>query len=172
MLDAVDAPWLLDRLVELVAVPSLGAWATPRRGHRNEACVIPEPTASAVMTAYAGALTFHLTLTGLAATPGSAPSNCSSTSTPRCWPWSPPASPPTANSPTAPASGTTPSPTASIGRMRAGEWASTVPDRLVAEGRFGVRPNEPVEAARAAFEGCVAARVRDPPLAGRAPGTG
>jgi acetylornithine deacetylase len=39
----------------------------------------------------------------------------------------------------------------SIGRVTAGDWASSVPDRLVAEGRYGVRLGEPVEAARAVF---------------------
>ncbi len=35
--------------------------------------------------------------------------------------------------------------------MQAGDWASSVPDRLVAEGRYGVRLGEPVEAAKEAF---------------------
>ena len=38
----------------------LGAWATLRRGHLGDVCVIPEPTAQAVVTANAGALTFRL----------------------------------------------------------------------------------------------------------------
>jgi acetylornithine deacetylase len=45
----------------------------------------------------------------------------------------------------------------SIGTVRAGDWASSVPDRLVAEGRYGVRLGEPVADARAAFEARVAA---------------
>jgi acetylornithine deacetylase len=45
----------------------------------------------------------------------------------------------------------------SIGRVQAGDWASSVPDRLVAEGRYGVRLGEPVEIARKAFEDFVAA---------------
>jgi acetylornithine deacetylase len=44
----------------------------------------------------------------------------------------------------------------SIGRVRAGEWASSVPDLLVAEGRLGVRLGEPVAEARAALERRVA----------------
>jgi acetylornithine deacetylase len=44
----------------------------------------------------------------------------------------------------------------SIGRVRAGEWASSVPDLLVAEGRYGVALDEPVEAARAELEQVVA----------------
>lgn len=136
----------------------LGAWATLRRGHRGEACVIPEPTAGAVMTAHAGALTFRLTLTGLAAHAGNRHLGVSAVElfehvhaalraleADRQ---------PADRSPF----GDHPYPYGiSIGRVQAGDWASTVPDRLVAEGRFGVRLGEDVEAARAALEGCVAA---------------
>src|SRR3712207_8660085 len=41
--------------------------ATLQRGHRGEVCVIPEPTAGAVVTANAGALTLRLQVTGHAA---------------------------------------------------------------------------------------------------------
>jgi acetylornithine deacetylase len=44
----------------------------------------------------------------------------------------------------------------SIGRVEAGDWASSVPDLLVAEGRLGVALDEPVEEARAALEQAVA----------------
>jgi acetylornithine deacetylase len=51
----------------------------------------------------------------------------------------------------------------SVGIVRAGEWASTVPDQLVAEGRYGVLPGEPLDEARAAFETAVARLgARDP----------
>ncbi|HEY0401497.1 MAG TPA: peptidase M20, partial [Blastococcus sp.] len=40
----------------------------------------------------------------------------------------------------------------SIGRVQAGDWASSVPDRLVAEGRYGVRLGEPIGVAQRAFE--------------------
>ena len=43
----------------------------------------------------------------------------------------------------------------SVGRVSAGRWSSTVPDRLEFEGRLGVRVGESVEAARAAFEAVV-----------------
>jgi acetylornithine deacetylase len=45
----------------------------------------------------------------------------------------------------------------SIGTVRAGDWASTVPDLLVAEGRYGVRLGEDPAQARAAFGAAVAA---------------
>jgi acetylornithine deacetylase len=44
----------------------------------------------------------------------------------------------------------------SIGRVSGGDWASSVPDLVVAEGRLGVALDEPVEDARAAFETAVA----------------
>ncbi len=38
-----------------------------------------------------------------------------------------------------------------IGTLFSGNWPSTVPDHLIAEGRFGIFPGESVDAARAAF---------------------
>ncbi|WP_448642390.1 ArgE/DapE family deacylase [Geodermatophilus sp. URMC 63] len=136
----------------------LGAWATLARGHRGDACVIPEPTDGAVVTAAAGALTFRLEVTGAAAHAAMRDRGVSAVelfaelhadlrafeadrqrdADPRFagerYPFG-----------------------LSVGTVRAGDWASTVPDRLVAEGRYGVRLGEPVEAARAAFEARVAA---------------
>ena len=40
--------------------------------------------------------------------------------------------------------------------VTAGDWSSTVPDRLVAEGRFGVMPGESFAEAEAIFERAVA----------------
>lgn len=51
----------------------------------------------------------------------------------------------------------------SIGIVQAGEWASTVPEQLVVEGRFGVVVGEPPEQARAALVAALgAAATRDP----------
>jgi acetylornithine deacetylase len=44
----------------------------------------------------------------------------------------------------------------SIGTVRAGNWDSTVPESLVAEGRYGVWPGESLATARSMFEGAVA----------------
>ena len=41
----------------------------------------------------------------------------------------------------------------SIGTVAAGDWLSTVPETVIAEGRFGVFPGEAVAAARAALSG-------------------
>src|SRR5215212_2663297 len=136
----------------------LGAWATLRRGHRGDVCVIPEPTARAVVTASAGALTFRLEVTGRAAHAAMRDRGVSAVelfagvhaglqefeagrqrdADPRF-------------------GGARYPHGLSIGRVRAGDWASSVPDRLVAEGRYGVRLGEPVETARTAFEDRVAA---------------
>ncbi len=43
----------------------------------------------------------------------------------------------------------------SIGTVTAGDWLSTVPETLLAEGRFGVFPGESVADARAALAGCL-----------------
>jgi acetylornithine deacetylase len=131
----------------------LGAWATLRRGHLGERCVIPEPTAQAVVTANAGALTFRLEVTGRAAHAAMREQGVSAVelfahvhaglqefeaerqrgADPRFGP--------------------APFPYGiSIGRVHAGDWASSVPDRLVAEGRYGVRLGEPVEVAQESFE--------------------
>jgi acetylornithine deacetylase len=131
----------------------LGSWATIRRGHLGDRCVIPEPTAGAVVTANAGALTFRLEVVGLAAHGAHRDQGVSAVelfstvhaglrtfeaerqrdADPRFggarYPYG-----------------------LSIGRVQAGDWASSVPDRLVAEGRYGVRLGEPLADAKAAFE--------------------
>jgi acetylornithine deacetylase len=154
------------RLVRPVALHSvigeedggLGAWATLQRGHRGDLCVIPEPTAQAVVTANAGALTFRLEVTGRAAHAAIRDQGVSAVEV-------------FAEVHAAlrefeaerqrdadPRFGDAPYPYGlSIGRVEAGDWASSVPDRLVAEGRYGVRLGEPVPVARAAFEARLAA---------------
>ena len=50
-----------------------------------------------------------------------------------------------------------------VGTVRAGDWASSVPDTLVAEGRYGVAVGEDAAAARRAFEEAIArAAAADP----------
>jgi acetylornithine deacetylase len=52
-----------------------------------------------------------------------------------------------------------------VGQVAAGEWSSSVPDRLTFEGRAPVRVGEDVAAARAAVEAAVAAAAPDDGLA-------
>jgi len=57
-----------------------------------------------------------------------------------------------------------------IGTLRAGDWASSVPDKLVAEGRLGVALSEEPAAARRAFAEAIArAAATDPWLAAHPP---
>ncbi len=142
----------------------VGAFATLRRGHTASACVNAEPTSGTVMPAAAGSLTFRLEVAGLA-THGSTRTRGVSAiekfhvvhaalldlearrnrDVPElfghldlAWPLS-------------------------IGVVHAGDWASTVPNRLVAEGRYGVRIDETVPTAIAAFEEAVRSAAADDP---------
>jgi acetylornithine deacetylase len=142
----------------------LGTFATLRRGYRGDLAVVCEPTSTDVVPANAGALTFRLTVPGLGvhasvrdhgvdamdkyvllhhalralearrnADPHRLMSHLS-----------------------------LPYPL-SVGTVRAGDWASSVPDLLVAEGRLGVALGEPVEEARADLQRTVDEVCADDP---------
>ncbi|HLT12131.1 MAG TPA: ArgE/DapE family deacylase [Micromonosporaceae bacterium] len=142
----------------------LGTFATLRRGHGGDCCVIAEPTDGSVVPANAGSLTFRLDVPGRAAHGSSRLDGYSAID------------------------GFVPLLAAlrrlearrnrdihpllahlalpypiSVGIVRAGDWASTVPDHLTAEGRYGVRLDEPVEAAKAELEAAVALACADDP---------
>jgi len=135
----------------------LGAFATMRRGHAGEVCVITEPTSGRVVVANAGALTFEIRVPGQAAH-GSArlaghsafeaflPIHTALRDLER-----------ERNLDPDPLFAGNPLPYGlSIGRISCGDWSSSVPDLLVAEGRYGVRIGEDVAAARAQLEHTVA----------------
>lgn len=135
----------------------LGAFATLRRGHLGEACVIAEPTAGTVIPANAGSLTFRLEVPGLA-THGSTRSRGVSAIEKFTVIQA-------ALQQLEAARNRDPHPLfahldlanpLSVGTISAGDWASTVPDRLIAEGRYGVRLGESLDDARKAFEDAVA----------------
>jgi acetylornithine deacetylase len=142
----------------------LGAFATMLRGHRGEAAVITEPTSGNVVVANAGALTFELRVPGRAAH-GSARLEGHS-ALEAFWPVHAAiaALERERNRDPDPLFDGNPLPyPISIGRVRAGDWASSVPDLLVAEGRLGVLLDEPPADARAALERAVRdAGARDP----------
>ena len=142
----------------------LGALAAVVRGHTGDACVIGEPTGGRLITANAGALTFEIVVDGLAAHGSTRLSGHSAFE---------------AFLPIYAAlqdlersrnqvidplfQGNSLPYGISVGRIETGDWASSVPDRLVAEGRLGVILGEEMPAARAAFESAVeAAAERDP----------
>ncbi len=135
----------------------LGAFATLRRGHTGAACVIAEPTSGTVTVANAGALTFEIAVAGRATHASTAYAGVSALEEflpvhaalaelerernaevdplMREYPMAYPLS---------------------IGRGTCGDWASSVPDLLVAEGRLGLALDEDPAAARAALERTVA----------------
>jgi acetylornithine deacetylase len=166
------------RLVRPVAVHAvvgeedggLGAWATLERGHRGDACVLPEPTNGAVVTANAGALTFRLEVPGRAAHGALRDQGVSAVEVFAELHADLRAFEAERQAGADPAAFGTRFPYGlSIGRVEAGVWSSSVPDRLVAEGRYGVRIGEPVPAARAALEDRVAAFCAGHPFLSGAP---
>jgi acetylornithine deacetylase len=130
----------------------LGTYASLHRGWRADACVIPEPTSLDIVPANAGSLTFRLTVKGHAAHASRRTTGTSAiekfipifqalrrleaqrnhTVDPLMGRWDI-AYP------------------IEIGRVHAGDWSSSVPDLLVAEGRYGVALEESAEHARAQF---------------------
>ena len=131
----------------------VGAYSTLRSGHTGAACVIAEPTGGAVVPANAGSLTFRLEVDGRAAH-GSTRTSGESTLDHL-------AAVQTALRGLEHERNQDPSSAfahldlvapISIGIVRSGTWASTVPDLLVAEGRYGVLPGESLDAARSTFE--------------------
>lgn len=135
----------------------LGTFAMLQRGWRADACVVPEPTGLDIVPANAGALTFRLRVPGHATHASRRTEGVSAIEKfwivwqalerleverhrevdPLCarWPLAHPLS---------------------IGTITSGDWPSSVPDLLVAEGRLGVALGEPVEHARADLERAVA----------------
>ncbi|GIE78929.1 acetylornithine deacetylase [Actinoplanes philippinensis] len=149
----------------------LGAFGTLRRGHTGDACVITEPTGGTVITANGGALTFRIEVPGRATHASTRYAGVSAVDaylplhaalarleTER-------------NAGADPLMSEYPIPyPLAVGVVRAGDWASTVPDLLVAEGRLGVRLGEDPAAARADLERCVAeAAAADPWLRAHPP---
>jgi acetylornithine deacetylase len=131
----------------------LGAFGTLRRGHTGDACVITEPTSGTLITGAAGALTFTLEVPGAAthaATPYAGSSAIDSYVRLHMGLQSLQAE---RNRIVEPLMREYPTPyPLVIGRVQAGDWSSSVPDRLVAEGRLGLRIEEDPAAARAELE--------------------
>jgi acetylornithine deacetylase len=141
----------------------LGAFATLRRGHRGEAAVITEPTSARIVTATAGALTFRIEVGGRSAHGSMRREGVSAfeafvpiydalrnLETER-------------NRDPDPLFGSDLPYALSVGVVSAGDWASNVPDKLVAEGRLGVQLDEDPRHARIALEDAIAeVSAKDP----------
>jgi len=136
----------------------LGAFGTLQRGHTGDACIIAEATSGTVITANAGALTFRLSVPGRATHGSTRYAGYSAIDAylplhaalaelerERCH-----------DADALMAEYPIPYPV-SVGVLRSGDWASSVPDLLVAEGRLGVALGEDPADARAALEERVAA---------------
>ncbi len=135
----------------------LGAFATLRRGHRGEVAVITEPTSGRLVTANAGALTFRIDVTGRAAHGSTRREGVSALEA--FWPLHQALGDleERRNADRHPLFGDNPLPYGiSVGTVRAGDWASSVPDLLVAEGRMGVRLGEDPALARLALDEAIA----------------
>jgi acetylornithine deacetylase len=135
----------------------LGTFALLRHGISADMCIVPEPTSLDLVPANGGALTFRLIVRGAAThasrrtegvsaiekfmpimqalTAYETERNASVDPLMARWPIAYPIS---------------------IGTVHAGDWASTVPDLLTAEGRLGVALDESVTDARARLESAVA----------------
>jgi acetylornithine deacetylase len=135
----------------------LGTFATLLRGYRGDAAVITEPTSLNIIPACAGALTFRLTVKGLSAHASNRLDGVSAIDkfykiyqalqeleTRR-------------NQSDHPLMQHLKLPyPLSIGIVRAGDWASSVPDVLMADGRLGVALGEAPEQARQELEDTIA----------------
>ncbi len=135
----------------------MGTFALLERGWRADACVIPEPTGLDIAPANGGSLTFRLRVHGFAAHGSMRTAGVSAVE--KFWPVFGALRDLEArrNAVADPimARWDVPYPI-EVGAVRGGDWASSVPDILVAEGRYGVALGESVEAARAALEAAVA----------------
>ena len=136
----------------------LGTFAALERDAAFDACLIPEPTGFDVICAQAGALTFRATVRGRAAHAAMrlegrsaldryVPAHLALQAHERAL-----------NRDVAhPAMRALALPyPVSVGRIEGGEWSSSVPDRVVVEGRLGVPLGASLDDARAAFEGVLA----------------
>ncbi|MFI8008453.1 ArgE/DapE family deacylase [Streptomyces sp. NPDC086010] len=135
----------------------LGAFGTLRRGHTADACIIAEPTGGALMTANAGALTFRIEVPGQATHGSTRYAGVSALDAylPLHQALARLEAARNANPHPLMASYPVPYPL-SVGTVRSGDWASSVPDLLVAEGRLGVRLDEDPADARNELENCIA----------------
>jgi len=154
----------LDGEILLVAVPSeedggQGMLAAIRGGATGDVAVITEPSGLDLVTAHAGALTFRLTVTGKAAHASMRREGVSALDKLGLLSAALAADEAARNAtethPRMVELGL-PYPTI-IGKVSGGDWASTVMERIVAEGRYGVRLGQTAADAEADLRACIAA---------------
>ncbi len=130
----------------LVGVPSeedggAGTFAAIRAGYVGDAAVIPEPTRLEIVTVSAGAITFRLTVPGRAAHASTRREGVSALANLELLHAALRADEAARNAAeTRPEMRALGLPYATmIGTVHGGDWPSSLPDRVVAEGRYGVR---------------------------------
>ncbi len=135
----------------------LGTFATLQRGHTGDLAVICEPTSGNLVPACAGALTFRLTVPGRSVHASARLEGVDAVEKYLLVHQALRRLEAARNRDVHPLMSryTLPYPL-SVGTVRAGDWASSVPDLLVAEGRIGVALGEDPADARAALERAVA----------------
>ena len=142
----------------------LGTYASLVRGWRADACIIPEPTSLDIVPANAGSLTFRLTIKGQAAHASRRTSGVSAVE--KFFPVFQALRRLEADR------NRKPNPLMArwdiaypieIGRVDSGDWSSSVPDLLTAEGRFGVALEETDSHARAEFVAAIDAACQSDP---------
>jgi acetylornithine deacetylase len=142
----------------------LGAFGTLARGHTGRACIITEPTSGSLITAAAGALTFTLEVQGKATHASTPYAGASAIDAYLALHWALAALQAERNAVVEPLMREYPVPyPLVIGRLRAGDWSSSVPDLLVADGRLGLRIEEdPADARRQLEERIAEVSAQDP----------
>jgi acetylornithine deacetylase len=161
---ATGAAESLDGEVVAVSVPSeedggQGMLAAIRAGCVGDAAVITEPTGLDVVIAHAGAITFRLTVPGRAAHASVRREGVSALDNLYTLIRALEADEATRNAAETDPLMTVlglPYPTI-IGKVEGGEWASTVLDRVVAEGRYGVKLGQTWRDAEADLRACIEA---------------
>jgi len=167
--DAVGPSGLAGEVV-LVGVPSeedggAGTFAAIRAGYVGDAAVIPEPTRLEIVTVAAGAITFRLTVPGRAAHASTRHEGVSALDNLELLHAALRADEAARNAAeTRPEMRALGLPYATIiGTVRGGDWPSSLPDRLVAEGRYGVRAGQTAAAAEVELRAVIdAACAADP----------
>ncbi len=150
-----------------------GTLAAIRAGATGDMAIIPEPSGLDVVVAHAGAITFRLTVPGRAAHASRRTEGVSALENLFTLVRALEADEVRRNAaetdPLMTALGV-PYPTI-IGTVAGGEWASTVMDRVVADGRYGVRLGQAPEAAEAELRACIKAACADDPFLSEHPAT-
>ena len=150
-----------------------GTLAAIRAGVTWYLCVIPEPSSLDVIIAHAGAITFRLTVPGKAAHASRRTEGVSALDNLHTLVRALEADEKRRNAaetePLMAALGL-PYPTI-IGKVSGGEWASSVMDRVIAEGRYGVRLGQAPEAAADELRACIAAACAMDPFLRSHPAT-